>query len=214
MKRRLLCYGDSNTHGTVPMKHLAQRERFDEHTRWTGHAKRILADEWELVEEGLPGRTTVHDDPIDGKHMNGLAHLPVALASHQPLDLVCILLGTNDCKARFNVAAMDILKSLGILAGSVARSDTGPDLSSPKVLIVLPPPLLEVEPFGESFNGAEAKSQRLIELASDHFAELNTPWIGAGDFMTVSEIDGIHYDQTGHKRLGEAIGRTIMAKFA
>lgn len=213
MTRRLLCYGDSNTHGTPPMTFLNQRERFDHQTRWTGHLRNSLGPDWEIIEEGLPGRTTLHDDPIDGAHMNGLSHLPVSLNSHRPLDLVCIMLGTNDLKARFLVPALEILISLRLLAQAVHNSDTGPDQSSPKVLIVLPPPIQEVGILSDVFQGGNKRSLHMKELAPGFFNENDLTWMDAGKHMEVSPIDGIHFDKVGHQKLGLAVAKAILDKF-
>ena len=97
---RILCYGDSNTWGYDP----ASGERFAADIRWTGVLRKVLAsDRFEVIEEGLNGRTTVWDDPIEGQK-NGRQYLIPCLESHRPLDLVVILLGTNDLKKRFSLS--------------------------------------------------------------------------------------------------------------
>lgn len=213
MTRRLLCYGDSNTHGTPPMTFLNQRERFDHESRWTGHLRNYLGLDWEIIEEGLPGRTTLHDDPIDGAHMNGLSHLPVSLNSHRPLDLVCILLGTNDLKARFLVPALEILISLRLLAQTVYNSCTGPDQSPPHVLIILPPPIKEVGIFSDIYQGGNKRAMQMKELAPGFFNENNLKWMDAGEHMDVSPVDGIHFDSEGHQKLGVAVAKAILEMF-
>ena len=72
--------------------------------RWAGRLARLLPD-WEVIAEGHPGRTTVHDDPVEGAHRNGLTVLPALLESHRPVDVVLVMLGTNDLKERFSVNA-------------------------------------------------------------------------------------------------------------
>ena len=94
--KRILCFGDSNTWGWNP----ANKERFDENSRWTGILKNKLGENYDIIEEGLNGRTTVWDDPIEG-YKNGKKHLPSCLESHRPLDIVVLMLGTNDLKSRF-----------------------------------------------------------------------------------------------------------------
>ncbi len=213
MVRRLLCYGDSNTHGTPPMSHMNEQKRFDPETRWTGQLKNLIAPEWEVIEEGLPGRTTLHNDPIEGDHMNGLAHLPVSLNSHRPLDLVCILLGTNDLKARFCVSPLEILISLRWLAQAVTSSNTGPNQTSPEVLIVLPPPIQEIGIFSDIYHGGNKTATQLKELAPGFFKENNLNWMDASENMEVSPVDGIHFDIKGHRLLGEALAKIIGEKF-
>ena len=94
--KRILCYGDSNTWGYDP----ATQERFDRATRWTGVLRTTLGDGYEILEEGLNGRTTVWDDPIEG-YKNGHTYLVPCLETHRPVDLVVLMLGTNDLKKRF-----------------------------------------------------------------------------------------------------------------
>jgi lysophospholipase L1-like esterase len=86
MARTVLVYGDSNSYGTKPMPSLLAGERFGPEERWPGVMAAALGAGWRLVEEGLPGRTTVHPDPVSGVHKNGLAVLPAVLGS-EPIDL-------------------------------------------------------------------------------------------------------------------------------
>jgi lysophospholipase L1-like esterase len=86
--KRILCYGDSNTWGYDPVT----QERFDKNERWTGQLSQMLGGNYDVIEEGLNGRTTVWDDPIEG-YKNGRDYLIPCLESHKPLDLVIILLG-------------------------------------------------------------------------------------------------------------------------
>ena len=96
--KTILCYGDSNTWGYNP----ATTERSSRDERWTGILRRELDDGYLVIEEGLNGRTTVWDDPIEG-YKNGKEYLIPCLETHKPLDLVIIMLGTNDLKVRFSV---------------------------------------------------------------------------------------------------------------
>ncbi len=213
MIRRLLCYGDSNTHGTPPMSHVNDIKRFGPETRWPGHLQRLLDPDWVIIEEGLPGRTTLHNDPIEGVHMNGLSYLPVSLNSHRPLDLVCILLGTNDLKARFRALPLEILISLRWLAHTVINSNTGPNQRPPEVLIILPPPIQEVGVFADVYRGGNKTSLTLKEMAPEFFQENNLKWMDASKYMDVSPIDGIHFDAEGHRLLGEAVAKVVHEQF-
>jgi lysophospholipase L1-like esterase len=98
----LLCFGDSNTHGTPPMRQQGEYRRFDAATRWPVLAAKALG--WDLVEEGLPGRTVQFADPVMGAHMDGREGLKMALQSHGPIDFLTIMLGTNDAKARYGAS--------------------------------------------------------------------------------------------------------------
>src|SRR3954462_1773041 len=98
--KTIVCFGDSNTWGYDP----ASNGRFGPTNRWTGVLQTALGSDYRVIEEGLNGRTTTVDDPIHD-HRNGRHYLPPCLESHAPFDLVTIMLGTNDLKARFNSSA-------------------------------------------------------------------------------------------------------------
>jgi len=94
----ILCFGDSNTHGSIPMRDRDDSRRFGPDERWPGVLRNELGAGWTVIEEGLPGRTTLHDDPIEGVYKNGLWYLRACLESHRPIDLMTLMLGTNDLK--------------------------------------------------------------------------------------------------------------------
>ena len=84
--RTVLCFGDSNTHGQIPGR--GPLERYARGQRWGGVLESLLGPGWQVIEEGLSGRTTVHDDPIEGALKNGRTYLRPCLQSHTPLDLI------------------------------------------------------------------------------------------------------------------------------
>lgn len=212
MTRTLLCYGDSNTHGTMPMASLDDIGRYGWHERWTGRLQALLPG-WQVIEEGHPGRTTVHDDPIEGEHRNGLRILPAILESHRPIDVVVLMLGTNDLKERFSVNAMDISLSIERLALTVRASASGPAQTAPGLILVAPPPILEVGDLGEIFAGGEAKSLDLAVRLGAVAERLGVPFIDAGEVIGVSEVDGIHYDEPAQAALAEEFARVVQDHF-
>jgi lysophospholipase L1-like esterase len=210
--RTLMLFGDSNTHGTTPMDDLDGNGRFDRTERWAGRLARLLPD-WEVVNEGLPGRTTVHDDPVEGAHLNGLRFLPALLATHRPVDVILIMLGTNDLKFRFSVNAMDIALSANALVETVKGSDAGPGGRAPGILLVAPPPIVEVGCLAEMFEGGARKSLGLgARLRAVAHAQA-VPFIDAADLVEVSPVDGIHYDAEANPVLAEAFSRAIRKHF-
>ena len=78
-ERRVLCYGDSNTYGYDP----ARDGRYGEDERYPRVLQHLLGSEWAVIEEGLPGRTAVFDDPIT-EAMNGLKTINPVLMSWIP----------------------------------------------------------------------------------------------------------------------------------
>lgn len=213
MSRSLLCYGDSNTHGTAPMAALGDLDRFGRDLRWTGHLAEGLSPEWEVIEAGHPGRTTLHDDPIEGPHRNGLRILPAVLESHRPLDLVILMLGTNDLKGRFSVNATDIALSLEKLISAIRASGAGPDGEAPEVLLVAPPPIEETGCLAGIFAGGAAKSRQLGARIAEAARRADVPFVDAGDHIAVSPLDGVHYEEDAHAVLGQALLRAVRHHF-
>jgi lysophospholipase L1-like esterase len=207
--RTVLCYGDSNTHGTMPVTQPGMLSRFDETDRWPGVLRGQLGADWRVIEEGLPGRTTVHDDPIEGRHKNGLTTLRPCLESHLPLDLVVLMLGTNDLKARFSVPAADIASSAEVLLKEIVACNAGPGGRAPDVLLVAPVPIEEVGFLGAMFEGGAAKSSQLAPLYAEVAERQGAAFFNAGTVARVSPVDGIHFEADQHHRLGGALAEAI-----
>ena len=94
--KRIICYGDSNTYGYLP----PTGGRFAEHERWIGILQELLGPEYKIIEEGLGGRTKVLDEVLED-YLNGKKLIIPCIKTHYPVDLILIMLGTNDMKARF-----------------------------------------------------------------------------------------------------------------
>lgn len=208
-ERVVLAFGDSNTHGTMPMETLEDTGRFGPAERWPGVCAAALGSGWRVIEEGLPGRTTVHPDPIEGVHKNGLAVLPAILESHCPIDLVVVMLGTNDLKQRFAVSALDIGESASQLLHAIRHSYTGPEGGQPRMLLVAPMPIEEVGCLADMFTGGAAKSREVAGQYARVAAHHGAAFLDAGEVIAVSPVDGIHFDAAAHAALGQAIAAKI-----
>ena len=202
--KTILCYGDSNTWGYNP----ATAERFSRDERWTGVLRNELGDGYLIMEEGLNGRTTVWDDPIEG-YKNGKEYLIPCLETHKPLDLVIIMLGTNDLKVRFSVSAFDIANGAGVLVGIVQKSETGRNNGSPKVLLMAPPPVSKLTDFAEMFEGAEAKSRKFSQHYRRVAEEYGCEFLDTSEVIVSSELDGIHFETNEHQKLGKAVAAAV-----
>ncbi len=213
MTRAVLCFGDSNTHGTPPMPDLAPSGRFDRNTRWPALMASHLGPDWHVIEEGHPGRTTVHDDPIEGAHRNGLTVLPSLLESHKPIDVVIVMLGTNDLKGRFSVNATDIALSLERLVGVIGAFACGPDGANPGILLVAPPPILETGALTEMFEGGAVKSRGLSDAIARAAIRANVAFLDARAHIAVSPVDGIHYDEDTHATLASVLASAVQTHF-
>jgi lysophospholipase L1-like esterase len=209
----ILCYGDSNTHGTCPIRHMQDRRRLGRAERWPGVMAAALGPDWTVIEEGLPARTTVQPDPIEGLHKNGLAVLPAVLESHRPLDIVALMLGTNDLKARFALTTQDIAASADRLIAAVLASECGPEFGPPRVLLIAPPPVIEAGCLSEIFTGAAAKSARLGHMYAKVAERRAAAFLDAGAVIASSPVDGVHFEPEAHTALGQAVANAIRAKF-
>ena len=208
-ERVVLAYGNSNTHGTVPMATLEDAGRWGPAERWPGVLAAELGRGWRVVEEGLPGRTTVYPDPIAGVHKNGLALLPAALESHRPIDLVVLMLGTNDLKQRFNVPPVEIGESVSLLLHLIRHSYMGPGGGQPRTLLVAPPPVEEAGCLAEIFAGGAAKGRGLAETYARVAGRHGAAFLDAGQAIAVSPLDGVHFDAAAHAALGRAVAAAI-----
>jgi lysophospholipase L1-like esterase len=202
--KTVLCYGDSNTWGYDP----ATRTRYPLDVRWTGVLANRLGADYRVIEEGLNGRTTRWDDPIETGR-NGLTYLRPCIESHQPLDLIVIMLGTNDLKSRFGLSATDIAQSAAEPADMAWRLAHTPGGSQAKVLLVAPPAVSTLTEFDQMFNGAHEKSRQFSRFYRLVAGWRHLPFFDAGTVITSSEKDGIHFDPEEHRKLGEALADEV-----
>lgn len=214
MTRTILCFGDSNTHGTRPMPDLKGAGRFGHEARWPSVMARALGPGFEIIAEGHPGRTTVHDDPMTGDYRNGIRVLPALLESHKPLDMVILKLGTNDLKNCFHVSAADIAFCLDRLIRLIRAEGAGPEGAAPQVLVIAPPPILEAGCLAEMFAGGAAKSHNLAAAIQAMTARIGAGFFDAGQVIAVSPVDGIHYEAEAQVALGLAMADVLRQSFA
>lgn len=203
-RRRVLCYGDSNTWGYVP----GSGDRYPDEVRWPGRLAARLGGGATVVEEGLNSRTTVFDDPLEPGR-NGLAYLVPCLATHAPIDLVILMLGSNDTKRRFAVGAHDIALGVARLARTVRASEAGPGGAAPDLLIVAPPALGPFDEFADLFVGAERTSRLLAERLRTVASDLSCTFLDASLHVAVDPLDGVHLDAESHAELATAIYKVV-----
>jgi lysophospholipase L1-like esterase len=205
--RAVLCFGDSNTYGSIPGE---TGGRYGPDVRWPGVLARELRDASRVVEEGLPGRTTVFDDPVS-PHRRGADYLPPCIASHAPLDIVVIFLETNDLKARLSAGAVDIAAGVGVLARIALTSGSGPGGTAPRVLLLGLPQLgAGLDP---EFAGAEEKAADLPRHLAEQAAALGVELLDLAEVAQYSALDGIHLEAAGDAAVGEAVARRLASMF-
>ncbi len=207
--KTVLCYGDSNTFGTIPGQ---SGPRYGPGDRWPDVLQERLAANWRVISEGLPGRTTCRDDPIEGAHLNGRKYLRPCLESHRPLDMVIIMLGTNDLKARFQSSAHDIALGMAVLVSDVREVAVRTSTPVPEIMLVSPPSLLsELGVWAKNFEGGFEKSRNLASEYAQVAKTQNVRFLDAGEHAESNPADGFHIDAAGARSLGMAIADAIQA---
>lgn len=208
--KRILCFGDSNTFGTNP-----SGGRWPRSKRWPGRLQQILGEDYDVVEEGCGGRTTVFEDTLE-LHKNGRSALPVALASHKPLDLVIIMLGTNDMKHRFAALPCDIANGAAELVRLVQTYPYGPAYRVPQVLLISPILLgedIEHSIYTGFSQDAYETSKQLAPWFQKKAEECGCLYLDAAQIARPSERDQLHMEAEDHDRLAQHIAALIRRTF-
>jgi len=208
--KTILCYGDSNTHGLESRTKL----RFSEEERWTCLLQKYLGPDYHIIEEGLNGRTTVFEDPLY-EGLNGLAYLYPCIMSHKPLDLLIIMLGTNDVKERFGATPDNVGRGMERLIQKAIDTREAFRDNTPKILLLAPPPILQgydlTAVAGQMGKNCVEKSRALAEeyrkvaeLKGCHFLDAGTL-----DGVEMSPYDCMHLSLDAHKNLAKGLAACI-----
>ena len=213
MKKHIVCFGDSNTHGYCPRPEDCADggNRFNEQERWTCLLQEFLGDSYLVIEEGLNSRTTVFEDPM-GEGLSGISAIRPVLLTHADVDLLIIMLGTNDCKERFAASASVIAQGLGRLI-ETAKAVPAWHYDFPNILVVAPPAIrkeMEKHPiFGEMGKDAIPKSQALARQYAFQCLNQKCTFLDAGGTAEMNDFDGMHLTKEGHRALAERLRDVI-----
>lgn len=208
-KTRILCYGDSNTWGYISG---SNRQRYGIGERWTSILAQLLGDDFEIIEEGLNSRTLISDDTRVGKEgRNGYEYLMPCLDTHDPIDLVILMLGTNELKAVYDKTADEISEMLEeYFVKTILNRKSQCRDSYPKLLIVTPPLVNEETEFCKADNkylGASKKSEELDNIYKV-IAERNDCYFLSNVGLETG-VDGVHLSKESHRRLAEMLNEVI-----
>jgi lysophospholipase L1-like esterase len=202
--KTIVCYGDSNTWGAD----AATGGRHPIGVRWTSVLASDLGNGYRVCEEGLNGRTTNLDD-LNELNRNGFRHLPVVLETHDPIDVITIMLGTNDLKTRFNRRPADSAQAAGLLCDIARTMRVGPNGGTAKVLMIAPPVVIEMGDLAGLFDGAIEKSKQFAREYSIWAKRQDIDFLDAGSTVVSDPLDGIHLDAENHIKLGHAIAAKV-----
>lgn len=205
---RILCYGDSNTWGFIPG---SNHQRFNERERWTRVLQNKLKNEYEVIEEGLNGRTLFSENPNPGKEgKSGFMYLKPCMETHDKIDIVILMLGTNELKTMYGNSPENIFNMFQKLVNFILAFESKIDGTKPK-LIVSGIPLVEENELNKNpedkYFGAPEKSKIVCELYSNFCKTNNIIYIDNTDLKL--GIDGVHIDLDSHKKLAEKLYKTI-----
>lgn len=204
--KSVLCFGDSNTYGLKP----DGSGRYDKNERWTGILSEMLGhSDYEVIEEGLVGRTTVFEDSTRiGR--NGSKLLPVLLESHGPVDTVVLMLGTNDCKTVYNASPALIARGTEILLKQIKANN-----NKAKILLLSPIYLGEQvwkSEYDPEFDEKSVVTSKELKAVFAKLAEeFDCMFLAASDVAKPSETDQEHMDVDSHKFLAEAVYKKLIA---
>ncbi len=217
MKKRILCYGDSNTYGFNPRNGL----RYPKNIRWPGVLSRVLGSDYEIIEEGCNGRTCVFRDPEE-PWKTGADGLLAILNSHKPLDLVILMLGTNDLKAVFPSEPAMIAAGMEILVQQIISFTAQKQSDAAAILLVSPPEIgagiYSNSPFslkdGGSFDETAIERSRQLKNYYRNLAErYQLLYVDAAELVKSSEVDSLHLDPEAHEILGSSFAEVIEGYF-
>ena len=214
MKKHIVCFGDSNTHGYD----AKTGGRFDETERWCCLLQKNLGEGYLIIEEGLSGRTTCFEDPIH-EGLCGLDYIYPCLMSHEPVDLLIIMLGTNDTKERFGSSAACIALGLKrLIAKAIAVTDSWRG-GEPNILVVTPQNI-DKKYIGsdvgttmgsgcaEKSEGLANEFEKIAELMGCHYLDANQAVLAE-----TNQVDFMHLTKEGHKQLAEALAEKVKEIF-
>ena len=214
MKKHIVCFGDSNTHGYCadPSDTVDGGIRFTEEERWTRLLQKQLGKDYLVIEEGLSGRTTCFDDPIH-EGLSGISYITPCLKSHETVDLLIIMLGTNDCKDRFYASAACIGIGMARLVKKAMNTECWGG-KQPNILVVAPPAIEEgmltshvAATMGEQ---CVTKARELAHYYKEQCDLIGCHFADAGAMgCEFNKIDFMHLTRKGHATLAENLAKLV-----
>ena len=209
--KTVLCYGDSNTYGYNP--ELGRGSRYSKDKRWPSLLQNLLGDDYEVIPEGLNGRTTGYDRP-GFPWKNGVSALPAIMGSHKPIDYLVFMLGTNDCNIEMCLSSRDIASGMETLVLTAREMSLIQQERIPQIVVIAPSPILEdygSSPFADEIDlSSVRKSREIVRLYRDICDKYECLFID-GSTAEVSKIDSEHLTEQGHRDIAELVYKVIQS---
>jgi len=206
--QHILVYSDSLTWGIVP----TTRKRLHFEQRWPGVMEIALCSSGQnvrVVEDCLNGRRTVWDDPFKPGR-NGLVGLAQRIEIRSPLELVVLMLGTNDFQSMHQYNAWHSSQGISTLVSAIRTAPIEPGMPVPQILVVAPPAIRTPKgPIARKFEGGEVKCVGLSAAYRTVCDEVGCHFFDAGSVITSSNVDGVHLDLEQHLTLGNAVAQVV-----
>ena len=207
-RKRILCFGDSNTWGFIG----GLRTRYDEDTRWTGRLQKMLGGDYAVVEAGLSGRTTVYDNPLNPP-ANGFTHMKPILLSAAPVDLLIFMLGTNDFQTQIGSTALNTALGVRYMLDEARKMGADRPGETMKILLIAPAAIdasrLGKFPLDPVDENTIKNSQELGGYLKQVAEQMNYAFIDANDYIRPGEADGTHWDAEGHAIMADVIYKKV-----
>ncbi|WP_305986700.1 SGNH/GDSL hydrolase family protein [Roseibium sp. MMSF_3544] len=204
----VVCFGDSLTWGFNPV----DKTRYGHDVRWTRLLQAELGSGFYVIEEGVNGRTTVFEDPTRGDK-NGLAHLATVRKTHMPIDILIIMLGSNDLQDRFNMSAEAIGLAMGRVLFEAKRATDDVEGRAPKVLLMSPPPLGDFSglEYGGLYSNEHGgvQSKRLAGVYAQLAEQYGTAFFDAATVISAGALDAVHFEAAPQADLARAIAAEV-----
>ncbi len=200
---KILCYGDSNTYGMNPL----DGGRYDDNIRWPKVLQNILGNDYEIIEEGQNGRTTIYDDAKPNR--NGMKDFMPCLNKHKPIDMVILMLGTNDLKTRFHASSQDIANHVSQLVDVIQKE------TNAQIILVSPMEVtdgIDKGVFGDSFDAsAVVRSKEFSKYYQIVAQEKHCIFVDASKCSSPSDIDHLHMSEEAHYNLAQTLFKVIIS---
>lgn len=205
--KTVLCFGDSLTWGFD----AETRTRHSLENRWPSTLAETLGNEVHIIAEGLNGRTSAFNDYTSDCNRNGVRVLPTLLETHHPIDLVIIMLGTNDLKDMTSGTARAAVAGIGRLVSLTRNHQFGTEAPVPDVLIVCPPKFCETadHDVASMFSDGIRQSSMLPNALSELADDLSCGFFDSNSIVKTTPTDGIHMDAENTRELGRGLASTV-----